>query len=110
MLPEIPVLGRDEGVGHHVGISSAATKRRRSVGEFVDDDTLARIDPADRGRRIVRQGVVVGQVVAVEEQQSTDAERGGDEPQRHGAERGAENPQNETDHTKIPYAASQASC
>ncbi len=57
---EVLVLGADEGVLHHVGISSIGTKRAAFLREFVDDPPFAGIDAADRGRRVLCKAFVDG--------------------------------------------------
>jgi hypothetical protein len=106
VFPEIPVLGRDEGIGDHVGNFLRRDEETAFGGEFVHHDALARIDPADRRRGVVRQGLMVRQIVAVEEQEPPDPQRSGHEAERDGAERGAENPHDETDHVQNPMLPS----
>jgi hypothetical protein len=46
---EVLVLGRDEGILHQIGDILDRHEQAAFLGEFVDDPTLAGIDPADRG-------------------------------------------------------------
>ena len=62
---EILVLGANERLFHHVGDVFGGRKQAAFDGKFVDDLSFARIDPANRLGRVLRQRVIGRQIAAI---------------------------------------------
>jgi hypothetical protein len=86
MFVEIPVLGRDEGLLHLLGNVVDRHEEPALLREFVDQLPLARIDAADRRRRVVGQLLVAGQIGGIHPDHAAHGQRAGGDPQHQKAE------------------------
>ena len=98
MLVEVLVLGRDEGLFHHVRDLVRGREEAPLLRELVDDPALGRIDSADRGRRVLRKALVARQVRSVDPEHRAEREGEHAHAERDHREDGAEEGHDETQH------------
>ena len=83
---EILVLGADEGLFDKVRDILGRGEQAALAGEFVNDAPLARINPADRRRGVIGKRFMARQILAVNVENRTDAERYDHDGKRQKAE------------------------
>ena len=104
VLIEILVLGADEGFLHQIGNVLDGREQTPFFGEFIDDPPFAGIDPADRGRGILRQAFMAGQVAAIHPEDRPHRQGSKKQAQCQGCEDRSEKRPDEPDHCTLPPA------
>ena len=100
MVVKILILRRDKRLFHKVRNFFCAGKKTPFAGEFIHQDALTGINPADRRRRIGGQLFLIGQIVGINPQNRSHADRRPDNAQRDKAENSAQSGQNEHDKSR----------
>ena len=101
---EILILGADERLFHQIRNIFDGREQPPLFGEFVDDPPFAGIDPADRGRGILRQAFVAGQVAAIHPKHRPHRQSSKKRPQCQGGKDRSEKRPDKPDHCPLPPA------
>ena len=102
VLIEIAIFRRNKGMGHQIGDFLGRHEQAALGGEFIHDHPFARINPADRGGRVIGQGVMAGQVMGIDVKHAAHGHGDCDRAKGHSAEDRAEKANCESDHAISP--------
>ena len=106
---EVLVLCRDEGLFHQIRDGIGRGEKTAFLGEFVDQTALARVNPADRWRRVLRQRLVAGQISAIHPEHRPDGQSHHADAQGQGGKDPPEKGQNKSKHARGPPLARDSS-